>query len=157
MGTDAIEGDIVVLAVPYGALTDVVTTYGEKLNGKIVVDITNPVDLSTFSPIPVDAGSAAQELQAALPGAQVVKAFNTNFAATLASGQVGEAQVNVLVAADDEAAKKAVIDLAEAAGAKGVDAGPLAGAWAPGRPGLPPDVSRGLGADPRTGGFTLIS
>ena len=87
---DAITGDIVVLALPYPALDDVVSTYGAQLDDKTVVDLTNPVDFATFDGLTVSAdSSAAAELQAKLPGAAVVKAFNTNFAATLASGSVG--------------------------------------------------------------------
>jgi len=43
-----ISGDVVVLAVPYSALQDIVATYGDQLADKVVVDITNPLDLSTF-------------------------------------------------------------------------------------------------------------
>ena len=123
-----VQGDVVVLAVPYPALSDVAATLGDQLRGKVVVDITNPVDFSTMSPVPVAAGSAAQELAAALPEARVVKAFNTHVAATLASGRAGQVPVSVCVAGDDDAAKKAVLDLVAASGGTGVDAGPLAGA-----------------------------
>ena len=77
--TDAtIEGDLVVLAVPYGALETIAATYGEQLTGKTVVDITNPLNFETFDSLVVPVGSsAAAELQKALPGARVLKAFNT--------------------------------------------------------------------------------
>ncbi|MFD7026164.1 NAD(P)-binding domain-containing protein, partial [Promicromonospora sukumoe] len=48
VGTASIDGDIVVLAVPYGALDGLATTYGEQLAGKTVVDITNPLNFETF-------------------------------------------------------------------------------------------------------------
>lgn len=60
-----------------------------------------------------------------VPGARVVKAFNTNFAATLASGSVGEATTTVLVAGDDQAAKDAVIGFVRAGGLNAQDAGSL--------------------------------
>ncbi len=86
-----IAGDIVVLAVPYPALAVIADTYGDQLAGKTVVDITNPLDFATFDALVVPVGSsAAAELQARLPDARVLKAFNTNFAATLASGTVGD-------------------------------------------------------------------
>ena len=123
---DALTGDIVVLALPYPALHDVVAAYGEKLKGKTVVDITNPVDFATFDGLTVAAdGSAAAELQATLPGSHVLKAFNTNFAATLATGTVGDAPTTVLVAGDDDAAKAALTGVLTTAGLAVADAGSL--------------------------------
>lgn len=123
---DAVSGDVVVLAVPYGALSELAGTYGAKLDGKVVVDVTNPLDFSTFDSLTVPAdSSAAAELQAALPGAKVVKAFNTNFAGTLVSGQVGGAPTTVLVAGDDDGARAAVIDLVTAGGLAATSAGAL--------------------------------
>jgi predicted dinucleotide-binding enzyme len=123
---DALTGDVIVLALPYGAVADVVRQYASQLDGKVVVDITNPVDFATFDDLAVPAGSsAAQEIAALVPGARVLKAFNTNFAATLASGTVGSATTTVLVAGDDAEAKAALIGVVEAAGLGAVDAGSL--------------------------------
>lgn len=123
---DALTGDIVVLAVPYPVLAEIADRYGSALDGKVVVDITNPLDFATFDSLVVPAdGSAAAELQAKLPNARVVKAFNTNFAATLASGQVGGVETTVLAAGDDDAARSAVLALAAGAGLGAVDAGKL--------------------------------
>lgn len=122
-----IEGDVVVLAVPYPALTQIATAYGEQLAGKVVVDITNPLDFVTFDGLTVAAdGSAAAELAAALPASRVLKAFNTNFAATLATGVVGgEAKTTVLIAGDDAEAKAELAALVTAGGVAAVDAGGL--------------------------------
>ena len=80
-------GDIVVLAVPHPAVEAIVAAYGDQLAGKIVVDITNPLDFATFDSLVVPADSSkAAEIAAQLPSATVLKAFNTTFAATLASG-----------------------------------------------------------------------
>lgn len=118
---------IVVFAVPFRALDDIAGKYADKLAGKTLVDITNPVDFATMSPISVAEGSAAQHLQALIPAAHVVKAFNTNFAGTLASGKVGVNNLTVLVASDDEAAKQSVIDAVKADdSAQALDAGVLA-------------------------------
>ena len=58
-----VKGDIVVLAVPHPALKDVLEEYANKLAGKIVVDVTNPVDFETFDSLVVPAhSSAAAEL-----------------------------------------------------------------------------------------------
>ncbi|QAY59624.1 diguanylate cyclase [Microbacterium protaetiae] len=123
---EALSGDVVVLALPYAALADVITTYGSLLDGKVVVDVTNPVDFATFDGLTVPAdSSAAAELQAALPGAKVVKAFNTNFAATLATGEVGGVPTTIVVAGDDDAAKAQLTEIVSAGGVAVADAGAL--------------------------------
>ncbi|NNC11550.1 NADPH-dependent F420 reductase [Planctomonas sp. JC2975] len=123
---DVLTGDIVVLALPYPALDEVVSTYGPRLDGKTVVDLTNPVDFATFDALTVPAhSSAADELQAKLPNAHVVKAFNTNFAATLASGTVGGEPTTVVIAGDDDSAKAELAAVITAAGLKAADAGSL--------------------------------
>jgi predicted dinucleotide-binding enzyme len=123
---DPVDGDVVVLAVPYGALDDVLGAAGAQLDGKVVVDITNPVDFSSFSPLRLDAGSAAQEIAGKASGAKVAKAFNTTFAGTLVAGEVAGQPLDVLIAADDEDARRAVAQLVEDGGMRAVDAGPLA-------------------------------
>lgn len=131
VGRDAeqqITGDLVILAVPYPSVAAIVEARREQLAGKVVVDITNPLDFSTFDSLVVPAdSSAAAELAAALPDSRVLKAFNTNFAATLAAKTVGGAQpTTVLVAGDDDLAKQALLDVVRAGGLNAVDAGSLA-------------------------------
>jgi 8-hydroxy-5-deazaflavin:NADPH oxidoreductase len=122
---ESVEGDVVILAVPYAAAAGIVRTYGDQLDGKVVVDITNPVDLNTFEPLQVE-GSGAQQIAAAAPGgARVVKAFNTTFAGTLVEGAVSGQPLDVFIAGDDEGAKGTVSQLAESGGLRPVDAGPL--------------------------------
>jgi len=128
--TDAdkpVTGEVVVLAVPYPAVADVITQRREQLAGKIVVDITNPLNFETFDSLVVPAdGSAAAEIAAALPHSRVVKAFNTNFAATLASGTVGELPTTVLIAGDDADAKALLAGIITADGSlRAIDAGDL--------------------------------
>jgi 8-hydroxy-5-deazaflavin:NADPH oxidoreductase len=121
-----VTGDIVVLAVPYPAVADILATRGHELAGKVVVDITNPLNFQTFDSLTVPAdGSAAAEIAAALPQSKVLKAFNTNFAATLASGTVGELATTVLIAGDDADAKAALVDVLSAGGLRAIDAGTL--------------------------------
>jgi predicted dinucleotide-binding enzyme len=122
-----VTGDIVVLAVPHTAVDAIIAAYGDQLAGKTVVDITNPLDFATFDSLVVPADSSkAAEIAAQLPSASVLKAFNTNFAATLTSGQVGDTQpTTVLVAGDDATAKQTLADLVVAGGLRAVDAGSL--------------------------------
>ena len=120
-------GDVVVLAVPYPALAGVVAAYSDQLSGKTVVDITNPLNFETFDSLVVPAdSSAAAELQAQLPEARLLKAFNTNFAATLAGKKVGELPTTVLIAGDDADAKQVLADAVTAGGLQAIDAGSLA-------------------------------
>lgn len=123
---DPIADDVVVLAVWYPVSREVVERYGDQLDGKVVVDITNPLDTDAFEPIVPEAGSGAQEVAAAAPNAKVVKAFNTTFAGTLAGGgKVAGQPLDVFIASDDEEAKRTVAQLVEDAGLRAVDAGPL--------------------------------
>jgi len=121
-----VAGDIVILAVPYPALEAIVSTYGPQLAGKIVVDISNPLNFETFDSLTVAAdGSATAELAAALPASKVLKAFNTTFAATLATKSVGPNKTTVLIAGDDSDAKAALAAVITAGGVDTVDAGAL--------------------------------
>ncbi|MCS5736051.1 NADPH-dependent F420 reductase [Herbiconiux daphne] len=121
-----VTGDIVVLAVPYPSVADILATYGDQLAGKVVVDITNPLDFSTFDSLVVPAdGSAAAEIQKALPTASVLKAFNTNFAATLSTKKIGDLATTVLIAGDDQAAKDQLAGVLTAGGLLTIDAGSL--------------------------------
>jgi predicted dinucleotide-binding enzyme len=122
----AVTGDIVVLAVPYPSVAAVLSERADQLAGKVVVDITNPLDFATFDGLTVPAdSSAAAEIAAALPTARVVKAFNTNFGGTLASGSIGSQTTTVLVAGDDADAKALLGGIVAAAGLKTLDAGSL--------------------------------
>jgi NADPH-dependent F420 reductase len=122
----AVTGDIVVLAVPYPAVADVIARRGEGLAGKIVVDITNPLNFETFDSLVVPAdGSAAAEIAAALPASRVLKAFNTTFAGTLAAGTVGTLPTTVLIAGDDADAKSTLAGIVASGGLKAIDAGSL--------------------------------
>ena len=123
---DALTGEIVVLAVPYSAIAEVLSSYADQLADKILVDITNPVDYTTFDALVVPSdSSAAQEIAAAVPGARVLKAFNTTFVATLTSGRMGGLPTTVLVAGDDQAAKDAVLGVVRGGGLRAMDAGSL--------------------------------
>jgi hypothetical protein len=125
---EAITGDIVVLAVPFGAVAGIADAYAGQLDGKIVVDITNPLDFATFDSLVVPVGSsAAAEIAALIPAASVLKAFNTTFAGTLAAGTVGDEAVatTVLIAGDDADAKAALAAVITAGGLNAVDAGSL--------------------------------
>ncbi len=123
---DEITGDVVVLALPYAAAVEVARNNASALENKTVVDISNPVDFSTFDSLvtPSDS-SAAQEIQKLLPHSPVVKAFNTVFSSTLEGGAVAGQPLDVPIASDDDGAKKAVAELIETSGLRAIDAGSL--------------------------------
>jgi len=116
--------DVVVLAVPYPAVEAILDELGDALVGKIVVDVTNPFN-ADYSGLAVEGTSAAEEVQRRVPGARVVKAFNTLLASRQADPVVDGLPVDGFVAGDDESAKKQVLELARSLGMRPIDAGGL--------------------------------
>ncbi len=117
-------GEVVILAVPGNAFRALVDDIGDQLDGKVVVDVTNRP-----TPDPSGAGtSAAEELQASIPDAAVVKAFNTAFASRQADPVVDGVPADGFVASDDDGAKRKVLDIVESIGFRPVDSGSLAAA-----------------------------
>ena len=122
---EPIDDELVVLAVYYPDAKAAVEGYGEGLAGKVVVDITNPVNDTYDGLVTPPDSSAAQQLAESAPGARIVKAFNTTFANTVREGEVSGQPLDVLIASDDEDAKRAVAQLVEDGGMRPVDVGPL--------------------------------
>ncbi|MFG3604455.1 NADPH-dependent F420 reductase [Micromonospora chersina] len=121
-----VTGDIVVLAVPYPAVDQVLAQRSGQFDNRIVVDITNPLNFETFDSLTVPSdSSAAAEIAVKLPRSRVLKAFNTTFASTLAEGTVGPLTTTVLIAGDDADAKAALVGVVTAAGLKAIDVGSL--------------------------------
>ncbi|WP_104111983.1 NADPH-dependent F420 reductase [Arthrobacter sp. N199823] len=122
-----IEGGIVFLAVPFEEAKKSVIFYGEALAGKVVVDISNPVDLATFDQLLTPAGTSAAEeiVRHTSAEAFVVKAFNTCFAKPLESGSVSGIPLDVFIAGDSEEAKVKVSAVVAASGLRPIDVGPL--------------------------------
>jgi 8-hydroxy-5-deazaflavin:NADPH oxidoreductase len=121
------DAELLILAVPYGAAVEALRGAGD-MGGKTVIDITNPLTPDMSALVVGHTSSAAEEIQKAVPGARVVKAFNTVFAQVLGSRTGQGSRVQVLFAGDDDAAKGAVREVIESAGFEPVDAGPLANA-----------------------------
>lgn len=123
---DAQLGDVVVLAVWYGTNIEVAKQLGDRLAGKVVVDIANPLN-STYDGLATapDSSSAEDLAKALVPGAKVVKAFNTTYAGTLVAGQVDGKPLDVFLAGDDVDAKAKVAQIATDGGLRAIDTGPL--------------------------------
>jgi predicted dinucleotide-binding enzyme len=115
-------GDIVILAVPYGSAAAVVTDFGDALDGKVIIDITNPVTPDMSGLVTPHGSSGAQETAKGLPaGAHVVKAFNTIFGHVLAKG----GRLDAFIAGDDAEAKARVSTFLESLGLRPLDVGGL--------------------------------
>jgi 8-hydroxy-5-deazaflavin:NADPH oxidoreductase len=123
----AFGGEMVVFAVYCPAIKEAVEQYAERLDGKVVVDITNPVDTETWDRLatPASSSSAEEVAQLVPQGTPVVKAFNTTFAPTLLAGEVEGQQLDVLIAGDDDDAKQRVSQLVADGGLRPIDVGPL--------------------------------
>jgi NADPH-dependent F420 reductase len=119
-------GDVVVLAVAYGATLDLAKQLGNKLAGKVVVDIANPLN-STYDGLATasDSSSAEDLAKAIASGAKVVKAFNTTYAGTLLAGEVAGQPLDVFITGDDVDAKAKVAQIVTDGGMRAIDAGPL--------------------------------
>ena len=121
-----LRGEVVILALYYPGTLEVVRELGERLAGKVVVDISNPLN-QTFDALATAPGtSAAEEVaETAAAGTRIVKAFNTTFAGTLVEGQVAGQPLDVFLAGDDEEAKETVAQLVRDGGLRAIDTGPL--------------------------------
>jgi 8-hydroxy-5-deazaflavin:NADPH oxidoreductase len=122
-------GEIVLLALPYGACAAALPPLADALAGKVVVDVTNPVQ-ADWSPLPLGEGNAAAlEIARLLPGARVVKAFNTVFADVMTPARLvrtGGARTTAFVAGDDAEAVATITVFAESLGFSPQPVGALA-------------------------------
>jgi 8-hydroxy-5-deazaflavin:NADPH oxidoreductase len=118
---------VVILAVYYPGTLEVARDLGERLAGKVVVDISNPLNQTFDGRATAPGTSAAEELAAALPAnAKVVKAFNTTLSGTLVEGEVAGQPLDAFLAGDDEGAKGTVAQLVRDGGLRAIDnTGPL--------------------------------
>lgn len=117
--------DAIVVATPYEQAADALRSVGE-LDGKAVIDITNPLTADYMGLTIGHSTSAAEQIAQAVPGAEVVKGFNTVFAQVLSDGSNLDGQkVTVFVASDSERAKQTARALAESMGFDVIDAGGL--------------------------------
>lgn len=120
------NADVVVFAMPYGALDQVLAQVG-PLTGKLVIDCTNAVERGPGG-LQLKFGhatSSSEELQKRLPDAKVFKSFNAQGAENLANPEYGGVKASNFYCGDDAAARRQVHQLVEDAGFEAIDAGPL--------------------------------
>lgn len=123
--TDAVkDADLVVVAVPYDKLGEVFRGLGTSVDGKVVIDATNHINVQ--NPGEVLSGlSNAEEIQKRHPEVRVVKAFNYSFASRMADPTVDGVRLDGFVAGDDQEAKDKALEFLESIGYRPIDAGPL--------------------------------
>jgi len=118
------DADLVVLAVPADKVDEVLGSLASELDGKVIVDVTNRVDVKDPGQV-LDGSSMAEHIQKRAPKAHVVKAFNYAFASKMSDPKVGGTRLDGFVADDDEAAKQKALEFIESIGFRPLDAGPL--------------------------------
>jgi predicted dinucleotide-binding enzyme len=117
-------GEILILAIPFGAIDDALHEMGDAVYGKVLLDVTNALT-SDYQLALGCTTSGAEELQRKAPKAKVVKAFNTVFAKNMSTGKVKGEKLTLFVAGDDKSAKDLVLSAGRDIGFDPVDAGPL--------------------------------
>jgi hypothetical protein len=115
------DADVIILAVPFDAVSDITSELGSRLDGKVLIDVTN-----RFSPEQLDGTSNAELIQRMAPSAKVVKAFNTIFASHQADPVVDDIELDGFVAGEDGPAKQQVLEFVASLGFRPIDTGPLA-------------------------------
>lgn len=123
-GEAAQQANIVLLAVPWSAFKDTVESLGD-LGGKVIIDPINYFKPVGGYPGPLDGPSIAQQVQAMMPGAKVVKAFNTLGSEIMIDPKLAGGPVTIPLAGDDREAKARVANLVRDAGLEPMDMGPL--------------------------------
>ena len=121
------DAEMIFLAIPFSGARELLPQIKSLLKGKILVDVTNPLSEDYSSLKLGTTTSAAEEIAEILPGAFVVKAFNTVFAQVYASQnpKINDRAVSVFYAGDNEQARKKTGDLIKQMGFDAVDCGPL--------------------------------
>jgi NADPH-dependent F420 reductase len=122
----ASAADIVVLAIPFSGAAEIASEIADAVTGKVVVDVTNRMSVGAGGPDMDTSTSNAEELATLLPGASIVKAFNTVFASKQDDPIADGVQLDGFVAGNDVASKHQVLDLVGSIGLNPVDVGPLA-------------------------------
>lgn len=117
-------GEVVILAVPFAAVEETLREMGDAVNGKTLIDVTNVLTPDDQLALGCTT-SGAEELQKKVPGAKVIKAFNTVFAGHMDTGRIKNEAITFFAAGDDGDAKATVLQLGRDIGFDAVDAGPL--------------------------------
>jgi 8-hydroxy-5-deazaflavin:NADPH oxidoreductase len=124
VGDAAKAADVVVLATPYAANAAAIAAAGD-LSGKILVDVTNPLDANLSLAVGFNT-SGGEEVAKLAPGARVYKAMNQVGFEVMANPVFAAGKPVMFVAGDSADGKQVVLDLVSALGFDAIDAGELA-------------------------------
>lgn len=119
------DSETIVMAVPWDAAIDLATTYRDLLDGKVVIDCTNPVDWLRGGELVPLTDSVAEAIARAAPQARVVKAFNTQSARLILNPTFGDQTADAYLCTDDDTSRSVATQLATELGFRAIDAGPL--------------------------------
>lgn len=123
----AASAAVILLATPWSNTLDAVRAAG-ALQGKILIDATNPLAPGLTGLEFGHTTSAAEKIAAAAPGARVVKAFNCIGAKSMLDPKFGAFRADMFICGDDPEAKTIVAGLGRVIGFDMIDAGPLTSA-----------------------------
>jgi predicted dinucleotide-binding enzyme len=122
---DAAKADVIILAVPFGSVSEAVSGISDW-TGRVVIDATNAIDFPAFTPKDLRGRLSTEIVAEAVPGAHVVKAFNTLPAAVLATDPVKDGGNRVVfLSGNDAEANTQVTDLAGKLGFSAINLGSL--------------------------------
>jgi 8-hydroxy-5-deazaflavin:NADPH oxidoreductase len=120
-----LDAPVVILAVRFPGTLAFAREHRGLLAGRVVVDVSTPLDDSYEHLLLEPTTSGAEELARVAPQSRIVKAFNTNLAVTLPDAQIEGVALDTFVASDDADAKATVIDALQGSGLRPLDAGAL--------------------------------
>ena len=118
-------GEIVCFAIPYSAMNQVLVDNKERLKGKIVVDVTNAINIEDWSPVFLGEDSGGEQTTRLLPKSKVVKAFNTIFADVMKPKKqlFNEQKLTTFIASNNLEAATVIKKLADEIGFDGLIVG----------------------------------
>ncbi len=123
--SDAVQqGEVIILAVPYPKVEEILKSV-PSLEGKILIDCTNPLKPDLSGLLIGHTTSAAEEIAKLAKGAKVVKSLNTTGAENMVNPLLGTERLSMLICGDDLEAKQTVADLVKDLGFTPIDTGPL--------------------------------
>ena len=122
------DADLVALAVRGEVAVELVSSLAAELDGRVLIDATNPLDFSSGGPMLFvgTTDSLGEQVQRAAPGARVVKAYNTVGNALMVDPDLPGGPPTMFIAGDDADAKQRVTDLLESTGWEAADLGGIA-------------------------------
>jgi predicted dinucleotide-binding enzyme len=120
---ESIEEEVVILALPYTAISDFLKEHSQMLEGKTLVDISNAMDWQKMELLE---GEGALTIAKSLPSnSKLIKAFNTVPAPILAEGKIGDTPIDIFLAGDDQESKDKLAQAINECGMRAVDVGPI--------------------------------